>query len=125
MENFIKTLIFSLFAVTTYAQQATEIDSKSVRLPRYASSSAVTAAIPIPTQGMLIYRNDTKSNWYFDGLAWKDMAVSSVSVPSPLYLTSTGTTIAGETNQADEAGVLGINTTDGVSFGVVGRAAKH
>jgi hypothetical protein len=123
MKKVFKILIFSLFAITAYAQQATEIDSKSVRLPRYASEAAVTAAIPTPTQGMLIYRTDTKSNWYFDGTVWKDMVVSSVSVPSPLYLTSTSTTIVGETNQADEAGVMGVNTTDGVSFGVLGRAS--
>ena len=117
-------LIFSLFAITTYAQQATEIDSKSVKLPRYASEVAVLTAIPTPTQGMLIYRTDTKSNWYYNGTAWKDMAVSSVSVPSPLYLTSTGTTISGETNQADEAGVLGINTTTGVGYAVLGKTTS-
>ncbi len=86
MKYFIKILIFSLFAINTIAQQATEIDSKSVKLPRYASEAAVAVAIPTPTQGMLIYRNDTKSNWYFDGTLWKDMTVSSVSVPSPLSL---------------------------------------
>ncbi len=123
MKNLVKILIFSLLAITAYAQQSTEIDSKSVKLPRYVDQLAVTNALPSPTQGMMIYRTDTKSNWYYDGFAWKDMAVSSVSVPSPLYLTSTGTTIAGETNQADEAGVLGINTTDGVSYGVLGRAS--
>lgn len=123
MKNFVKILIFSLFVINSYAQQATEIDSKSLKLPRYATEAAVTNALPFPTQGMMIYRTDTKSNWYYDGFAWKDMAVSSVSVPSPLYLTSTGTTIAGETNQADEAGVMGINTTDGVSYGVLGRAS--
>jgi hypothetical protein len=124
MRKLTKTLIFGLFAITTYAQQATEIDSKSVKLPRYANLAAVTSAISTPAQGMLIYRNDTKSNWYFDGLAWKDMAVSSISVPSPLYLTSTSTTIGGETNQADEAGVLGINTTAGVGYGVLGKVTS-
>ncbi len=70
MNNFVKILIFSLFAITTFAQQATEIDSKSVKLPRYASQAAVTAAIPTPTKGMLIYRNDTNSNWYYNGTSW-------------------------------------------------------
>ena len=123
MKKILIILVYSITAICAYAQQATEIDSKSVKLPRYATEAAVIAAIPAPTQGMLIYRNDTKSNWYFDGFAWKDMVVSSVSVPSPLYLISTSTTISGETNQADEAGVMGINTTDGVSFGVLGRAS--
>jgi hypothetical protein len=43
MKNFIKILIFSLLAITAYAQQSTEIDSKSVKLIRYAESSADTA----------------------------------------------------------------------------------
>ncbi|OYU92777.1 MAG: hypothetical protein CFE21_22840 [Bacteroidetes bacterium B1(2017)] len=73
MKNFVKILIFSLFAFTTYAQQVTEIDSKSVKLPRYADQAAVTAAIPTPTQGMLIYRTDTKSNWYHNGANWINM----------------------------------------------------
>ena len=95
-----------------------------MKLPRYASAAAVNVAIPTPTQGMLIYRNDTKSNWYYDGTAWKDMAVSSVSIPNPLYLMSNTTTITGETDQADEAGVLGINTTSGVGNAVLGRATN-
>lgn len=78
MKNFIKVLFLSLLSITTFAQQATEIDSKSLKLPRYADEAAVTAAIPTPTQGMLIYRNDTKSNWYFDGTDWKNISTSSV-----------------------------------------------
>lgn len=95
MKNFIKTLIFSLFAFTTHAQQATEIDSKSVRLPRYESPEAVIAAIPAPAVGMMIYRTDTKSNWYFDGTDWKDL-VGGVS--PPLNLTNSGATTFSSTN---------------------------
>ena len=127
MKNFIKILIFSLFAIGSYAQQATEFDSKSVKLPRYANLAAITnitTGITTPTQGMMVYNIETASNWYYNGTAWKDMAVSSMSVPSPLYLTSTGTTIAGETNQADEAGVMGINTTTGVGYAVLGKTTS-
>lgn len=127
MKNIIKILIFSLIAINTYGQQASEIDPKFVKLPRYANLAAITnitTGITTPTQGMMVYNIGTASNWYYNGSAWKDMAVSSVSVPSPLYLTSTGTTIAGETNQADEAGVLGINTTTGVGYAVLGKATS-
>lgn len=87
MKNFIKIIIISLFALTTHAQQASEIDSKSVKLPRYADQAAVTLAIPTPAQGMLIYRNDTKSNWYYDGTAWIN---TLGTVAAPLSLTFAG-----------------------------------
>ncbi|MBK9508040.1 MAG: hypothetical protein IPO04_00560 [Cytophagaceae bacterium] len=73
MKNFIKILIFSLFAINAYAQQATEIDSKSVRLPRYANLAAITnitTGITTPTQGMMVYNIETASNWYYNGTAW-------------------------------------------------------
>lgn len=124
MKNIFKVFILGLLCTSAYPQQATEIDSKSVRLPRYADQAAVTLAIPSPAQGMLIYRKDSKTNWYYDGFVWKDMAVSSVSIPNPLYLMSNSTTITGETDQADEAGVMGINTTNGVGNAVLGRATS-
>lgn len=74
MKNFTKILIFSLFAITTYAQQATEIDSKSVKLPRYADLTAIQAAIPTAQQGMMVYNIGTASNWYFNGTAWANTA---------------------------------------------------
>lgn len=54
MKNFVKILIFSLFAINSYAQQATEIDSKSVNLPRYASQVAVTATIAAFNERILV-----------------------------------------------------------------------
>ena len=123
MKKTLSLLILLLISIYSYAQQATEIDPKFVKLPRYADLTAVNA-IPLPQQGMMVYNNFTKSNWYHDGTSWKDMAVASVSIPSPLYLNSTSTTITGETNQADESGVLGVNTSDGVAYGVIGRISN-
>jgi hypothetical protein len=119
MKNIYQILFFSLFTVNAFAQQATEIDSKFVKLPRYANFAAITTAIVSPTQGMMVYNIDTKSNWTYNGSAWTN---NIGAVSAPLYLTSTTTTITGETNQADESGILGINTTDGVSYGVIGKA---
>lgn len=70
MKNFIKILIFSLLAITTYAQQATEIDSKSVKLPRYSDLTAIQTAITSPQQGMMVYNVGTNTSWNFDGTNW-------------------------------------------------------
>ena len=80
MNNFIKILIFSLFAITTLAQQATEIDSKSVKLPRYADLTAIQASIPTAQQGMMVYNIGTASNWYFNGTTWTNTA-GSLALP--------------------------------------------
>ena len=121
MKNFIKTLTFCLFGITSYAQQATEFDSKSVKLPRYASEVAVTTAIPTPTQGMLIYRNDTKSNWYFDGTDWKNMEISSVSIPTPLDLVSNTNTFSSETQDGASSSIIGLNSSNGGGYGIYGQ----
>ena len=42
---------FLLVSINIIAQQATEIDSKFVKLPRYANLSAITTAITTPLQG--------------------------------------------------------------------------
>ncbi len=73
MKNIYKIFIINILSISTFAQQASEIDPKFVKLPRYATEAAVTAAIPIPTQGMLIYRTDTKSNWFYNGTDWINM----------------------------------------------------
>lgn len=81
-------LIFSI--LTSFAQQAVELDTKSVRLPRYANLSAITSAITSPQQGMLVYNVDTGSNWNYNGTAW----VNTVGVVSaPLVLTSPDNTL--------------------------------
>lgn len=55
MKNIIKALIFSLFAINTFAQQATEIDSKSVKPPRFANLAAIHAEVPVAQQGVMVY----------------------------------------------------------------------
>jgi hypothetical protein len=124
MKNLYKTLIISFLSISTFAQQASEIDPKFVKLPRYADLTAINAAISSPDKGMMVYNLSTKSSWYHDGITWKDMYVSGVSVPNPLYLNSNSTTITGVTNAEDEAGLMGINTTSGVGSAVLGRATS-
>jgi hypothetical protein len=121
MKNFAKILIFSLFAITTYAQQATEIDSKSVKLPRYADLTAIQAAIPTAQQGMMVYNIETASNWYYNGINWLDMTAGSVVAPLSLS-SSSATVITATTSATGEGGMKGVTTNDMVGFGVWGLA---
>ena len=76
-------LIFSLISVYSFAQQATEIDPKFVKLPRYSDLTAINA-IPSPQQGMIVYNVGTGSNWVYNGTAWGN---TSRGVLAPLSLT--------------------------------------
>ena len=58
----------------THAQQATEIDAKSVQLPRYSGVSAVEAAIPSAEQGMMVYDSQSRSLLVHDGSNWGDVS---------------------------------------------------
>lgn len=62
-----------LFSVISFAQQASEVDSKFVRLPRYANLTAIQSAIPTAQQGMMVYNIGTASNWYYNGTTWTNM----------------------------------------------------
>jgi hypothetical protein len=80
MKTLIQILVLSILSFSTIAQQASEIDPKFVKLPRYANLTAITTAITAPTQGMLVYNIGTASNWYFNGTAWTNTA-GSLALP--------------------------------------------
>ena len=73
-------LILTILHFSAFAQQAAEIDPKSIKLPRYADLTAITSAIASPQQGMMVYNNSTASNWYYNGSAWANMA-GSLALP--------------------------------------------
>ena len=77
MKNFLKILFVCFFGLTSFAQQATEIDSKSVRLPRYTNLTAIQAAITSPQQGMMVYNVGTATNWYYNGSSWANLATTT------------------------------------------------
>ena len=77
----ILSAIFSFVLLSAMAQNATEIDSKSVKFPRYADLTAITTAISSPTQGMEVYNIATQSNWYYNGSAWTNMNAGSFVLP--------------------------------------------
>lgn len=79
MKNFIKIIIIGLLALPSYAQQATEIDTKSVKLPRYNDLAAIQSAILSPQQGMMVFNINTSSFWYFNGAVWTNILGSGGS----------------------------------------------
>lgn len=85
MKYLYKLLFISLLSISTFAQQASEIDPKFVKLPRYANLAAITNAttgITTPTQGMMVYNIGTASNWYYNGTTWVNTSSSgSLSLP--------------------------------------------
>jgi hypothetical protein len=120
MKNIYLILFFSLFTVNAFAQQATEIDSKFVKLPRYANLSAITTAITTPLQGMMVYNSGTGSNWVYNGTEWVNL-ISSNTIVAPLSLTSsTTTTITGMSSAVGAAGLKGVTSNINAGFGVWG-----
>ena len=77
MKNFLKILFVCFFGLTSFAQQATEIDPKSVRLPRYTNLTAIQSAITSPQQGMMVYNVGTATNWYYNGSNWTNLATAT------------------------------------------------
>lgn len=83
------TSVLILSMVMAYAQQATELDPKFVKLPRYTNLAAIQAAITTPTQGMQVYNIATASNWYYNGAVWVN-TLGAVAAPLTLSRTTSG-----------------------------------
>ncbi len=71
---------FFLLTVAVNAQQATEIDPRSLRIPRYANLSAITTAIPAPQTGMMVYNLETQSNWTHNGTTWVNTVTPATGI---------------------------------------------
>lgn len=78
MKTYVLSLVLSFISIFAYSQQATEIDTKSLKLPRYANLSVINSAIPSPQQGMMVYNIGTATNWYYDGSAWVELSGNKV-----------------------------------------------
>lgn len=48
MKTIDKIFIISLLSISTFAQQASEIDPKFVKLPRYEDLNTITIAFSVP-----------------------------------------------------------------------------
>ena len=73
--------IFITFAIIIASlsgfSQAFSVDNKSVSVPRYANQAAITAAITIPTDGMLVFNNALDVFVYWNGTAWINFPAAS------------------------------------------------
>jgi hypothetical protein len=84
MKTLLKTLLISTLSFSTFAQQATEIDSKSAKLPQYSNASAINAVITTPQTGMMVYNQASSSPNFYNGSSWQ----SFTSTPSAEFRNS-------------------------------------
>jgi hypothetical protein len=116
MRNYFLTSLLSLVSVISFAQQASEIDPKFVKLPRYANLAAITnviTGITTPTQGMMVYNIGTASNWYYNGSAWTNTA-TSLALPY-LQTQASANPLISLTNSGSNTAFEGINSGTGTA----------
>lgn len=126
MKTFFKILISSLFAITAFAQQATELDPKFVKLPRYADLTAINTAIPMPTRGMMVYNIATASNWYYNGTAWTN-TLGSANLALPFNQESSlngGSLFRIKNNGSSFSPSTGIMGESSIGVGIFGKSAS-
>lgn len=78
MKTYLLSLFFSAITLFAYSQQASEIDSKSLKLPRYTNLSAITSSITSPQHGMIVYNIGTASNWFYNGSTWVEISGNKI-----------------------------------------------
>jgi hypothetical protein len=108
-----------------FAQQATMIDPNAITVPRFSTQAAMNAAIPLPTQGMFIYRNDTQSFWYYTSSGWKNMTAiisgnSWAQNGNDISNTNTANVGVGTATPTSKLDVNGQLTIDQKNFGGYG-----
>ncbi|MCA0364326.1 MAG: hypothetical protein LCH67_09785 [Bacteroidetes bacterium] len=100
----IKLLLVLLFlSLKTLAQQAFEVDSKGILIPRYVNLSAITTAITSPLQGMLVFNLATNSNWQYNGSSWQNTS-GTIALPINQTINTTQPTRVLELTQASTGG---------------------
>jgi hypothetical protein len=75
-----KKILFSfalLIASLSGFSQVFLIDSKSITVPRHADFAAISAAIPTPTNGQLVYNNQLNVFLYYNGTSWVSFPTTS------------------------------------------------
>jgi hypothetical protein len=102
-------LFLLIIASLSGFSQSFSVDSKSLSVPRYANQATITAAIPTPTEGMLVFNNALDLYSYYNGTAWVNFPttaggqtnpidstriISAAKIPSLQGLKMTGTTSA-------------------------------
>ncbi len=78
MKTIIIALVITIASLSGFSQSFS-VDNRSLSVPRYANQAAVTAAIPTPTEGMLVFDNALDLYSYYNGTAWVNFPAASVS----------------------------------------------
>jgi hypothetical protein len=127
-----KKILFSfalLIASLSGFSQVFLIDSKSITVPRHADFAAISAAIPTPTNGQLVYNNQFNVFLYYNGTSWVSFPSSSGTQPWTIsgndikYNTgNVGIGIGSATSTAtlDVQRASGTLTTPHLSLGITG-----
>lgn len=74
-----KKILVAFFVLTISLSgfsQSFSVDNRGMSVPRYANQTAITAAIPSPTVGMLVYNNALNQYAYWNGSAWTNFPTS-------------------------------------------------
>lgn len=135
MKKFIQTSIVSSLILLTseiiFAQQASELDPKFIKTPRYADISAITSAITTPTQGMMVYNIATASNWYYDGSAWKNVSLAlpysqsqTLNSGDLFSITNTSATVSNMATSIRGEFSGAVSNIVGKGIGVYGRGVR-
>jgi hypothetical protein len=131
-----KKILFSfalLIASLSGFSQVFLIDSKSITVPRHADFAAISAAIPTPTNGQLVYNNQFNVFLYYNGTSWVSFPSSSGTQPWTIsgndikYNTgNVGIGIGSATSTAtlDVQRASGTTTTPHLSLGITGQASQ-
>ena len=72
--------LFSLCSIASFAQSFS-VNPKSMSVPRYANQAAITAAIPSPIEGQMVYNNGLDLLAYYNGTAWTNLPPTGPAGP--------------------------------------------
>ena len=107
-----------LIASLSGFSQSFSVDPRSMSVPRYANQAAITAAIPSPTEGQMVYNNTLDQFAYYNGTAWTNFPSASSSSGPVLWAVNAAGLIAA--NQGYN-GIEVLNITAVGSHGTLAR----
>lgn len=91
MKKILFAILMAIVSISGFSQSFS-VDSKSLSVPRYASQTAISTAIPSPTVGMLVYNNALNQYAYWNGSAWTNFPTSGGGGSGSTLWTANATT---------------------------------
>ena len=95
--------------------------NKGVLVPRM--STIQRSSLPSPANGLLVYDNDTKGFWYFNGVDWKNLAGSSTGISFPFDTTVNSQTTPFIIKNTGIYTTVAIKGENPAGYGLLGRTA--